>query len=209
MKLGFCCVTSVKLLTLSEPPWPYIINRNSDTYHSLSSAHCSTLDWSYSRPTLMFFSGLLPLNSGADLCCSQGLQCSSRPLSTPTHSIPASHAHVAASRKESSMLLSLKRNSCYMHHVHGTKSLYHSFKGLIFVGIYKSVNYFLSLRSDQAISSMDEGMSSVFCSPSQSQLLERCLACHAMPSRFHCGCATLWPTACQALLSMGFSRQEY
>ena len=104
---------------------------------------------------------------------------------------------------------SQESDSCYMHLVHGTKSLYHSFKGLIFVGIYKSVNYFLSLRSDQAISSMDEGMSSIFCSPSQSQLLERCLAYHAVPSHFHCGCATLWPTACQALLSMGFSRQEY
>ena len=119
----------------------------------LSSAHCSTSDWFYTLPTLMFLRASSCYN-GASLCCSQGLphnpQCSSRPLSTPTHSIPASHSHGAASRKESSMLLSLKSQilvTCTLYMGHGKKSLDHSLKGLILVGIYKSVSYFLSLLS--------------------------------------------------------------
>ena len=74
----------------------------------------------------------------------------SAPLSIPTHSVPASHSQGAASRKESSMLLSPESQilvTCTMYMLHGTKSPDHSLKGLIFVGIYKSVNDFLSLLS--------------------------------------------------------------
>ena len=67
----------------------------------------------------------------------------------------------------------------------------------------------ISYHFYQAISSTEVGMSSVFRSPSQSQRLEQCLACRAVPRRFSCVCATLWTTACQALWSMGFSRQKY
>lgn len=145
------------------------------------------------------------------LCCSRVCRTTQAvlqpPLSThPPHSIPTTPM-VQLSRKESSML-SLK--SQILLHAPCTwdmvqNLLDHSFKGLILVGIYKSVSYFLSLLSSCPSRSRNELFS--FNSP-QSQCLEQCLACRVVPSRFSCVCATLW-TAAQALWSMGFSRQKY
>lgn len=164
-----------------------INNRDSDTYHSLLGSllylglvlHSSHTPVSQGFFLLQWsFSVLLP-GFAAQPAVLQP------PPQHPPHSIPASHSHGAASRKESSML-SLKSQilvTCTLYMGHGAKSLDHSFKGLILVGIYKSVSYFLSLLSSCLLQG---SRNELFRSPSQSQCLEQCLACRAVPSRFSC-----------------------
>ena len=123
----------------------------------------------------------MELLCAAPRVCSTAHSAPSAPLSIPTHSLPASHSPGAASRKESSTLLSLKSQipvTRTMYMLHGTKSPDHSLKGLIFVDIYKSVNYFLSLLSSDLLHGSRNELSLLFTIPVP--------ASRAVPSRPFC-----------------------
>ena len=179
----------------------------------LSSAHCSTLDWFYSLPTLVVLRASSYYN-GASLCCSQGLQhspqCSICPAQHPytlylLHTPLVQPPGKKAQRCFLSRVRFLLHAPCTCYMVQNLQTI-HSRVWSSWIFINLSI---ISYHFYQAISSTEVGMSSLFCSPSQSQLLEQCLARRSVLSRFSCVCATLWTAACQALRSMGFSRQKY